>query len=233
MNDLHSGAAPYALDAMDPDERAQFELHLEECPDCRAEVDGFTSTAVRLGQSVSQTPPSELRDRLMRSITEIQQERAVVTSLFGRSRTRRAIPRIGLAAAAALTVFAASGYLIERDNSEELRAEQFAVAQVITAPDATFISGHSADSAAIRMVMSKESDKAVIIADLPQIDADKVYQLWTITGKEPTSAGLLQSGNDVMVMSGVAGAQVVAVTVEPAGGSALPTSTPVAQIGTT
>ncbi|MFF3149354.1 zf-HC2 domain-containing protein, partial [Streptomyces sp. NPDC057927] len=30
--DLHSLAAPYALDALEPDERRRFERHLQGCP---------------------------------------------------------------------------------------------------------------------------------------------------------------------------------------------------------
>ena len=35
-DDLHTLSAPYALDALSPDERAQFEEHLRTCDRCQA-----------------------------------------------------------------------------------------------------------------------------------------------------------------------------------------------------
>ena len=36
--DLHSLLAPYALDALDDEERTRFEAHLDQCTDCQAEL---------------------------------------------------------------------------------------------------------------------------------------------------------------------------------------------------
>ena len=36
--DLHDLAAPYALDALDDDDRRAFEAHLRECEQCRTEL---------------------------------------------------------------------------------------------------------------------------------------------------------------------------------------------------
>ncbi|MEU9386205.1 zf-HC2 domain-containing protein, partial [Streptomyces sp. NPDC048279] len=40
--DLHSLAAPYALDALEPGERRRFEKHLGGCDRCAAEVRALT-----------------------------------------------------------------------------------------------------------------------------------------------------------------------------------------------
>ena len=58
--DLHSLVAPYALDALDPHERARYEAHLEDCADCRSELAGFRATAARLGELENQSPPAEI-----------------------------------------------------------------------------------------------------------------------------------------------------------------------------
>ncbi|MBU2075761.1 MAG: zf-HC2 domain-containing protein, partial [Actinobacteria bacterium] len=41
MNDVHALSGAYAVDALDDIERAQFERHLVECAECRAEVDSL------------------------------------------------------------------------------------------------------------------------------------------------------------------------------------------------
>ncbi|MGH2872076.1 MAG: zf-HC2 domain-containing protein, partial [Solirubrobacteraceae bacterium] len=43
----------YALDAVDPDERAAVDSHLAECLRCRAEVDRHRQIAAGLGNDVS------------------------------------------------------------------------------------------------------------------------------------------------------------------------------------
>ena len=49
MNDVHDLAALYVLDALPNDERRTFESHLEECRDCRKEVQELRETASSLG----------------------------------------------------------------------------------------------------------------------------------------------------------------------------------------
>ena len=35
MSDMHAAVGSYAVDALDPVERAEFESHLADCPGCR------------------------------------------------------------------------------------------------------------------------------------------------------------------------------------------------------
>ncbi|MFS4096266.1 RskA family anti-sigma factor, partial [Streptomyces sp. AF1A] len=51
--DLHSLAAPYALDALEPGERLRFEKHLQGCGRCAAEVRDLAEDAVRLAWSTA------------------------------------------------------------------------------------------------------------------------------------------------------------------------------------
>jgi anti-sigma-K factor RskA len=65
---------------------------------------------------------------------------------------------------------------------------------------------------------------------LPALPDGKQYQLWVIHDKTNIrSAGLLklQNGTGQSLVSGVMLNDVVAVSVEPAGGSAQPTTTPI------
>jgi hypothetical protein len=71
----------------------------------------------------------------------------------------------------------------------------------------------------------------VVLVDLPSAPAGQTYQAWYIAGDTPASAGLLSVGSDGYAVLAqaqpVAGTQVVALTLEPAGGSVAPTSDPI------
>ena len=62
MSDIHALSGAYAVDALDDDEREQFEQHLAVCPECRAEVRSFSETAALIAETEAETPPPSLRD---------------------------------------------------------------------------------------------------------------------------------------------------------------------------
>jgi anti-sigma-K factor RskA len=72
--DLHSLAAPYALDALEPAERVRFEKHLKTCASCAAEVRALAEDAVRLAWSTATPPPAALRDRVLAAVRTTPQE---------------------------------------------------------------------------------------------------------------------------------------------------------------
>ena len=48
---LHELSAAYALDALDPQEREEFELHLSTCPACREDYHGLLEAAKTFGDA--------------------------------------------------------------------------------------------------------------------------------------------------------------------------------------
>lgn len=228
--DLHSLLAPYVLDALDPDERNQFEAHLAQCPDCRAELGGFQATATRLAEAESQAPPAALRQRLLGSIGSVPQERPVVTALSRHGGLRRRLPQAVAAAALVLAAAGAGGYLVERDRADEQRQQNVAITTVLGAADATTTSQSLPGGGTIRLVTSTSRDAAVVVADgLPALDDDKVYQVWLIKRSVPESQGTF-ARSGAMVMKDLAAADQVAVTVEPDGGSEKPTTAPIVDV---
>ncbi|MET0469059.1 MAG: anti-sigma factor [Aeromicrobium sp.] len=228
--DLHSLMAPYALDALDQDERSRFEAHLDQCVDCRVELSGFMATAVRLGDAVSHTPPPALRDRLLAEISVTPQERPIVSSLAERRGLRRALPRLAMAAAFLIGAVGVGGFLVERENAQDEHQQNVAISAVIGADDVQSVGQEFETGGSVKMMMSASEDTAVIIAkELPKPDDGQVYQVWMIDPDGPTSHGTFETDGQ-MVMHGLADADRVAVTVEPAGGSDQPTSAPIATI---
>lgn len=228
--DLHSLIAPYALDSLDPDERNRFEAHLEQCTDCQTELAGFLATAVRLGDAMSHTPPPALRDRLMSEIVKTPQERPVVVSMSQRRGLRRTLPRLAVAAAVLIGAVGVGGYAIEHQNVRDAQSQNEAMSKVLGADDVA-TSGKSFNTGgSVKLYTSDDADAAVIIAkNLPSPGKGKVYQVWMVDGTGPHSQGYFKTSGQ-MVMKGVAKALKIAVTVEPDGGSAQPTTNPVASI---
>ncbi|MFI5821642.1 anti-sigma factor domain-containing protein [Streptomyces rishiriensis] len=74
--DLHSLAAPYALDALEADERHRFERHLKRCDRCAAEVRALAEDAVRLAWSTAAPPPPAMRERVLAAVQRTPQEAA-------------------------------------------------------------------------------------------------------------------------------------------------------------
>jgi len=107
--------------------------------------------------------------------------------------------------------------------------------RVIQAPDAQRFQQAVASGGSATVVRSKSVGKAVLVTEnLTAAPAGKVYQLWLqAAGGSFVSAGLLPTGADqTVVLNGDAATALGAgISVEPAGGSAQPTTPPIALIG--
>lgn len=225
--DIHSLLAPYALNALDPDERARFEAHIAQCDDCGVELPGLLSTAGRMGAAAEQRAPDELRDRLMATVARTPQERPVVTAMATHSRVRRALPRMLVAASMLVALAGVGGFAIERNNSSNLQAQQTAMSEVLTSSDAQMQNMTIKGVGAVRLVDSKSADGAVLLTNGIRQISDKTYQLWTIESGKARSQGLIKAGSGVYLVKNLGSADSIAITVEPAGGSKQPTTTPV------
>jgi anti-sigma-K factor RskA len=72
---FHGLAAAYALDALDADERAEFERALAASPELRDEVDAFAQSAVHLAEQAEPVaPPPSLRADLMARLDATPQD---------------------------------------------------------------------------------------------------------------------------------------------------------------
>ncbi|AQU69538.1 anti-sigma factor domain-containing protein [Streptomyces niveus] len=243
--ELHTLTGAYALHALEADERAEFERHLEVCPACAQEVAELAATTTRLGLAVAVTPPAELKARVLRRIATERQEPPKVTPESrgaggGAGAARgRALSRFALAACLA----AAAGFggiavwqhqeaqeAGERASASQQRAE--ALAAVLAAPDAKIRTGGLTDGATGTVVVSRAQDKAAFIASgMPKPPGGKVYQLWFNDDGTMRDAGLMDpsaTSGSVLMAGSVGAASGMGITVEPAGGSPQPTSDPVA-----
>lgn len=227
--DLHHLIAPYALDALEADDRSRFEAHLALCEQCRVELVGFLSTAARLGEAEAHPAPPALRERLVTMASSTPQERPVVTAFSQRSRMRRMAPRVGLVAAAAVAILGIGGFVAEHDRADDLSAERSRLTAVMSADDAATSEAAVTSGGEVRVVASVANDAAVVVgSSLSPLDEDETYQVWHMEDGKPTSVGLLGRGPGLLYVDGIEGAEAYAVTIEPDGGSPRPTGDPIA-----
>jgi len=238
-HELHLLTGAYAVDALTGDELDQFEKHLQRCPSCTEEVRGMQETAARLGMTTAIEPPPWMREQVLTAASRTRQLPPSGGRLLDRgtsrraTRLRRSLPR----SAAAVTMAAAIIVLavLQVNTRDQLHQTQQAsnnVAAVLAAPDAHIQRSSTTVGGTVTALISPRDREAVITtADMPtQADA-KVYQLWVISASGARSVGLLP-GSSTGATSPVLAADVqpgdrLGITVEPAGGTSQPTTTPI------
>jgi len=243
--DMHALAGAYALDALDGAERERFERHLRRCRACESELRGFAATAAALGVAAAAEPPAGLKERVLAGAAVTRQlppvtgargwRRAVMGS--GRTPTRTfgmnlkiatGVAAVSLAAAVALAVVTAT----TRGSLDAERARSQAIAAVLAAPDARITSAVTSAGGTATVVASRREGAVVFTSSgLRVLPPSEVYELWFLGPASARSAGLVPpaSGEATapVLASGLANGDRVGVTVEPAGGTSRPTTTPI------
>jgi anti-sigma factor RsiW len=220
--DLHDQLAAYALDALDDHERDEFEAHLSGCEHCRAELADFRETASMLAHAVEgPAPPDALRERILDVARQERPSQSVVVL-----RPRRALRLTAIAAAAAvaaaigLGVWAAS-LSSSLDAERSALAEQARAAAILADDNSTRVPmGERGE-----LVRSPDGDAVMVVRNLAPAPEGQTYEAWVIDSGGPVPAGLFEGGGQEVVLleEPVAEGTMVAVTLEPDGGSEQPT----------
>lgn len=202
-------AALCAVDAVEEPERTTVLEHIRECDLCAAEFAADSAAAAGLAASAVQAPPPALRARVLDAARARQQAGAPIP-LHRRKRFYAAILAVA-AAIAALIVF----------RSPSGMEQSWPVACLPGAVGCTASGRVIAADGVLRL-------EAKGLAALP---AGKVYQVWVIQpgGKplpEPTFVADARGHGSATVPGKQPKGTLVAVTVEPAGGSMAPTTKP-------
>ena len=250
---LHLLTGAYALNAVNDAERADFERHALGNAETREEVRSLSASAALLAYDIpEETPPPELKANVMAAIRNTRQLPAsnVVRDISSaRSRTqresapqhRRCVPLVSAAAAlAVLGGVGVGGWAIGQNSqssqvnqADQVQRQQQALLAIMASPDAKIATSSIADGGTVTVASSgKANQAAVMVKDLPAPPAGKTYELWFISATGAVAAGLMTDHDpavpSMQVLNGpLGGATHVGITVEPAGGSPKPTTTPI------
>lgn len=145
---------------------------------------------------------------------------------------RRRPPRVvgwGLAAAAAAVVaVAVPGVVAWQQHDRAVRAEARTdlLTDLLAEPGATVLSSPVTGGGEAVVVLTA-SRGAVVVDGLPALEDDRVYQVWAMRDGVPIPAGFLDRNDGAAeLLEDYRAGDGVALSVEPAGGSAQPTTPP-------
>jgi len=239
-DDLHTLTGVYALDALDSAaERDRFARHLTRCQSCSSEVRGLREVATSLAFAAAVEPPPELRAQVLAAAARTRQLPPEVN--------HHALPRrgarvwgwmpwlAGSLAAASLVIAVVFGFMQANTNQQlsQARAQNQQIAAVLSAPGARLLAATTAKGGVATVVLAAVKRELVVtMSGLPALPAGKVYQLWLIGPTKIVSAGLVpapaSSGvTPAVLASGIVSGDKLGLTVEPAPGTAQPTTTPI------
>lgn len=252
-DDVRTLLAAYALDAVDDDERRAVEDLLARDADAAVELDGLRAVTAAIAavdvlpappslraavlQEVARTPQLTAQDQAAPETRGADDDRAAGTAEPGGAvvlplRRRRGPGVVGwglAAAAAAVVAVTVPGVVAWQQHDRAVRAEARSdlLADLLAEPGATVLSSPLTGGGDAVAVLT-EARGAVVVDDLPALDDGLVYQVWAMRDGTPVPAGFLDA-------AGTTGAELledyragdgVALSVEPAGGSDQPTTTP-------
>jgi hypothetical protein len=242
--DIHALAGAYVLDAVDDLERAAFARHLAECESCRTEVDEMREATARLADSTWSVPPPRLRTDVMAAIGRTRQlapgapapaERETKAVSRWRRFTAGAVAAGILAAGAGAATWAVQEQRVREATAvaAAAQAREARTQAILSAPDVQVKTSTLRGGGTLTVAMSPSHNAGVVmVAARTATPANRAYQLWFQRGDAMQDAGVLAAGqsSSVTVLEGMAGADGVGVTLEPAGGSHEPTFPPVGLI---
>jgi anti-sigma-K factor RskA len=223
----------YVLGALPEEERLEFERYLMAHPDLQAEVEDLGAVAGLLAFSPrEQEPPPELRHRIMATVeAEAARPRTSRRSWLAGLWEAVGVRDLALAAAAVLVIGLFSWSMLLQGEVRDLQGRVQNLQSQPQGPQMIALGGGGTKQGARAELVTLEGDRAVLVAEnMPPVPEGKTYQIWVIKDDTPQPSGLFEPRGDsiaAVVENPVEGADAVAVTVEPEGGSKKPTTDPI------
>lgn len=235
-------AAPYALHAVDDEERLAIEsARAAAVPAIRAEFDSmvrsYRETMAAQSESTATAPPAHVLDAVLVA-TKAEHSSASTSdnsastdvpppiSLADARRRRRNNWVAGISAAAAVVAIAVAGVTVAQQPGV---ADDPISAQVLAASDVRTVAAPIDGGGTATVVFSKDVNAAVLVMnDVAPPPPGSVYQMW-LTGPDhaPVSKGIMDqeavSPSTQAVLTGIDSSTALGFSLEPSGGSAQPT----------
>jgi len=237
-----------ALGALDGEERAALEKHLEGCAGCRLELEQLRGDMALLALSTSGAkPPARARERLMASIAEKQKaepgaRRAPWWAVLGWAASAAALIMVAVLWQQNRTLehqLARLSGQMQQQQAELAKARE--VVATLTKPDAvvTVVTANTKPQPQGKAFYVRDQARLVFIANnLPVLPPQKAYELWLIpaNGAAPIPAGVFKPdarGSAAVINPPLPGGiepKAFAMTIEPEQGSSAPTM-PIVMVG--
>jgi len=212
----------FALDAVEPHERALVERHLAVDPDARAEVDAMRETAAVLASipREGQDAPGDLWDRIAAAIsTDAEAEHAPIP--ITRARRARSVSMRVFAPLAAAAVIVVAVLAVQVANRSPNHAGDVAEAyHYAVAHGATTVSLDAGVHGPVAAEIALQRDGTGYLRNdrLAPLPSGRTYQLWALTGtgasQRAISAGVLGADPHAVAFHVASAPAAFAITVE-------------------
>jgi len=222
----------YVLGALPDEERREFEEYLAAHPERQAEIEELNAVTGLLALSAEEREPSpELRRSIMRVVEpEAEPRRTSSRSWLARMGEYLSVRNLALGAAALLVIGLFSWNMLLQGEVRNLQGR----VQNLQAPQQesrmVALKGSEAANRAHVEVIILGDQRAVLMAeDMPPVPEEKTFQIWIIVNDVPQPSGLFETKDDpvaTVIDRPLRGADAVAVSIEPEGGSPEPTTDP-------
>lgn len=235
-------AEVYALEALDGNERSQFEAHLSSgCDLCQKHLEEIREALTLVSKSLAPVaPPAHVKKNLMNQIAE-------EATPLGRAKPRLSWIRWGAGACAlalAMIVIPLGWNLNQAQQElkelrgmiadfETLKAEKEDILRLISRPGTRMIRltglDPSPSATAILIWDFSRREGYLLTHGLPQVPGDKIYEFWVLENNQPVPAGVFTvdpTGRALFRLPPLPETKIFdkfAVTLEPAGGVSQPT----------
>jgi hypothetical protein len=241
----------YALDAVDADEAALVEYHLDRCPRCRDELRNHREVVGLLAYAGHEAPAG-LWDRVVEGIQEAGSSapapalRTVAARPGARTvsmRSRRVLAAVAAAAVVAIVLLGVQVTRLQHRTNQLIgqvasvtinpQPTMAAVRQALAEPGArrADLRSPAGGHAQLDAVILPSGQGYLYSPQLSPLPSSETYQLWGVVGRDQISYGLI--GSDpaaVVAFRAGSGLEGLAVTAEEAGG-VVATSHPLVVVG--
>jgi anti-sigma-K factor RskA len=209
---------PYALDALEAEDRLAVLEHLSECRAHDAGLEAYRSVASSLPLLLDKVaPPEGLRPGLLHDFEAAAQ--LPEQDSFSPRRKRswwllllQPAARYGIAAVLLVLVLGLAAWNFSLQNEPA---------------DGDFVA-RDIEQGGMRLEVLYLPDEqlAILTIDMPPVRAGRAYQVWQITDSGPLSLGIIENRSPKALKVDLSRASAVAVSDEPASGSVAPTTEP-------
>ncbi len=221
----------YALGALDADDVAALEAHLEECASCRTELAEYNAIGESLLTTVPPKQPSAMLRKQLQS--QLPSARKKPSPKFTWSFYRLAAGVAVIALLALNLISLNQTRQIQNQQAElmnQVNDAQFVLA-MLSYPGVERLSVEGEDVTGSFLLDGDRNIAALIVWNMPQLSKKQTYQAWLIDPQGGrVSAGIFIPQTDeayttqiITTGSGFSNYVGIGVTVEPAGGSDQPT----------
>ena len=218
----------YALGILDEVETRQVSDHIQACESCRAELGAYRAVVDELPLAAMETqPPPQLKAKIMSQVAKPHPAEPQPKASWWQQVSQRLAfksPAWGMVSLALIVLLGVSNlFLWQQLNGIQDPAQN----TLATVP----LAGSEVNPGATGLlVISRDGEHGTLVVDgLPSLDDSRQYQLWLIRDGQRTSGGVFSADAEgysslwIYAPDPLISYDSFGVTIEPAGGSPVPT----------